>query len=155
MAHENAAILELRSSNFRFRHEKKNETSVSLVPSGILSSLVNNNSGVHQRGLFLCDLPQHLAPGAGMFSLSTAVFQDTMSSPPRGTPEVRPADQGEAKRKINALCERRSLLVEQCKWKQTEEDKIVITCVLPACALNTTWTSSWFLKSLWVYLSVF
>lgn len=36
-----------------------------------------------------------------------------MSSPPRDTPEVRPAGQGEAKRKTNAMCEHRSLQTEQ------------------------------------------
>lgn len=53
----------------------------------------------------LSDIPQHLAPGAGTFSPSIAKFQDTMSSPPRGTPEVRPVGQGEAKRKINLTCD--------------------------------------------------
>lgn len=57
------------------------------------------HSGAYQGDFFLSDLPQHLAPGAGMFSPSTAVFSDTMSSPPRGTPEVRPVGQEEAKRK--------------------------------------------------------
>lgn len=83
---------------------RKKRTGVSLVPTGTRSFLVNNTVA-YVREIFLSDLPQHLAPGAGMFSPSTAVFQDTMSSPPKGTPEVRPAGQGEAKKKINAMCE--------------------------------------------------
>lgn len=54
---------------------------------------------------FFSDLPQHLGLGAGTFLLSTVVFWDITSSPPRDTPEARPAGQGEATRKINAMCE--------------------------------------------------
>lgn len=55
--------------------------------------------------IFFSALPQHLGPGAGTFSLSPVVFWDIMSSPPRDTPEARPAGQGEATRKLNAMCE--------------------------------------------------